>query len=59
MISITESWSELLTYFMQLVSFYNPWKHQKTRGFLMFTGGVERDKWKQQIAIRKKKLGEM
>ena len=59
MISITESWSELLTYFMQLVSFYIPWKHQKTRGFLMFTGRVERDKWKQQIAIRKKKLGEM
>ena len=59
MISITESWSELLTYFMQLVSFYTPWKHQKTRGFLMFAGGVERDKWKQQIVIRKKKLGEM
>ena len=29
---------------MPLVSFYTPWK-QKTRGFLMFSGGVERDHW--------------
>ena len=30
---------------MSLVSFYNPSKHQKTRGFFMFSGGVERDQW--------------
>ena len=30
---------------MPLVSFYTPWKHQKTRGFLMLSGGVERDHW--------------
>ena len=28
----------VLIHFMPLVSFYTPWKHQKTRGFLMFTG---------------------
>ena len=26
------------THFMPLVSFYTPWKHQKTFGFLMFSG---------------------
>ena len=30
------------THFMPLVSFYTPWKHQKTRGFL-FSGGIERE----------------
>ena len=30
---------------MPLVSFYTPWKHQKTRGFLMFPRGIEKDKW--------------
>ena len=23
-------------------SFYTPWKHQKTSGFQMFSGGIER-----------------
>ena len=32
-----------LTHFMQLASFDTPWKHQKTIGFLMFSGGAERD----------------
>ena len=34
-----------LTYFMPLVSFYTPEKHQKTRGILIFSGGIERDQW--------------
>ena len=34
-----------LTYFMPLVSFYTPQKHQKTSGFLMFLEGIERDQW--------------
>ena len=34
-----------LIHFMPLVSFYTPSKHQKTYGFLMFSGGVERDQW--------------
>ena len=31
------------TYFIPLVSFYTPLKHEKTSGFLMFSGGVERN----------------
>ena len=30
------------THFMPLVSFYTPWKHQKTIGFPMFPGDIER-----------------
>ena len=37
--------SAQLTHFKSLVSFYIPWKHQKTFGFLMFSGGLERDQW--------------
>ena len=32
-----------VTHFMPLISFYTPWKHQKTSGFLMFSGDIERD----------------
>ena len=47
--------SFLLTYFMPLVSFYTPWKHQKTSGFLMFSGGIERDQWHEigQVILTK------
>ena len=31
------------TSFMPLASFYIPWKHQKTRGFQMFSGDTEKD----------------
>ena len=30
-----------LTHFMPLISFDNPWKHQKNSGFLMFSGGTK------------------
>ena len=30
---------------MPLASFYTPWRHQKISGFLMFSGGIERDQW--------------
>ena len=33
----------ILIPFMPLISFYTPWKHQKTRGFLIFPRGVERN----------------
>ena len=33
----------ILTYFMPLVFFYMPRDHQKTVGFLMFLGGIERE----------------
>ena len=25
--------------------FWYPWKHEKTRGFLTFSGGIKRDQW--------------
>ena len=31
-----------LTRYMSLVPFYTPWKHQKTKGFLMFSGGYRK-----------------
>ena len=34
-----------LNHFMPLISFDTPWKHQKTRGFPMFSGGIKRDQW--------------
>ena len=36
--------NRLLDQIMPLASFYNPWKHQKTRGLIMFSGGIERDR---------------
>ena len=30
-----------LTHFKPMFHFYTPWKHQKTRGFFIFSGGVE------------------
>ena len=38
-------WYYGLTHFMPLVSFYTPWEYQKTRGFLIFSGVIERDHW--------------
>ena len=35
----------LLTHFMQVIFFDTPWKHQKTRGFLRFSGGIKKDHW--------------
>ena len=34
-----------LTYSMPLVSFYSPWKRQKTFGCLIFSGGIKRERW--------------
>ena len=30
---------------MPLVSFDTPRKHNKTKAFLMFSGGIKRDQW--------------
>ena len=35
----------ILTHFMSLVSFDTPGKCQKTKGFVIFSGGIERDQW--------------
>ena len=42
--------SAFLTHFMSLVSFYTPWKGL-TKGFLMFSGGIERDQ-RHEIVCR-------
>ena len=34
-----------LTHFMQLVSFYTHYNHQKIKGFPIFSGGIKRDQW--------------
>ena len=36
---------KMLIYFMPRVSFYSTWKYQKTSGFLMFFGGIQRKHW--------------
>ena len=41
-ISHTADW---LAHFIPLISFYTPWKHQKTSGFLIFSWGIERHQW--------------
>ena len=32
-----------LSHFIPLVSFYTPWKHQRTSGLLMFSGCIEKN----------------
>ena len=47
----------LTTHFMPLISFYTSWKYQKTRGFLMFSGGRKKDrgmKWVKYYEKHKK-----
>ena len=45
-ICLSSSWICIfLIHFMQLVSFYTPWKHQKTFGFLIFLGSIVGDQW--------------
>ena len=34
-----------LNHIMPLVFFQTPTKYQKTRGFLVFSGSIERDQW--------------
>ena len=50
---LTSSSVSLLTHFMPLVSLYTPWKHQKTSGFLIFLGGIEREHW-QHISYQER-----
>ena len=37
--------SFVLRKFITVISFYTPWKHQKTFGFLMFSGVIEIQQW--------------
>ena len=34
-----------LTHFMPIFPFYTPGKRQKTRDFLIFSGGIEMEHW--------------
>ena len=36
-----------LTHFQSMILVYTPWKHQKSRGFLVFSGGIEVEPWLQ------------
>ena len=36
-----------LSHFMPLISFCNPWKHQKIRVFPMFSRSIDREQWHQ------------
>ena len=38
---------------MPLVPLYTPSKHQKTSGFLLFSGGIERDQW-HEMGLKKR-----
>ena len=45
---VTLAFDELITWsthFMPLDVFYTSLKYQKIRGFLIFSGGIEKDQW--------------
>ena len=37
--------SKGLNNFWPMFPFYNPWKHQKTKDFLVFSGGIKWEHW--------------
>ena len=46
--------TRFLTHFQPMFHFYNPWKHQKTSDFLIFSGGIEVEhcwKWVNNIVL--------
>ena len=46
MVIVTLIAPEILTHFMSLVSFFTPpWKHKNIFGFMIISGGIERDQW--------------
>ena len=36
---------EVLIHFWPMFQFYTRWKHQKTKGFLVFSGGIKWEHW--------------
>ena len=36
-----------LNYFWPMFPFYTPWKHQKIKGFLVFSGGIKWEHWSE------------
>ena len=43
--SFRRSFKNTLIHLVALISFDTPWKHQKTSGFLIFSGCMKRDQW--------------
>ena len=37
-----------LTHFWSMFPFYTPWKHRKTFGFLVFSGGIKCEHWPEK-----------
>ena len=52
-IRVSKPSTQALTDFMPIYSFLTPWKHQKTTGFLMLSGGYEKKilTWNRLIQI--------
>ena len=46
-VCIFEIWQNImpLTHFQLMLHIYTPWKHPKTYGFLVFSGGIEEEYW--------------
>ena len=40
---------KLLIYFWQMFLFYTPWKHQETKGFLVFSGVIKLEYWPEIV----------
>ena len=55
-LTIFHSCMKGLTYFMQLVSFYTSWKHQKISGILIFSGGIDTNRRHEMSGIAKPSL---
>ena len=43
----------VLTHFSPVSHIYTPWKRQKTKGFLTFSGGIEMWHWTKMVSIAK------
>ena len=46
-------WHETGYLILSLVSFYTSWKHKDIRGFLMFSGGTEKNQWHKMVYKRR------
>ena len=44
-VSMSRFFSSIINLFHTTGLSYTPWKHQKTRGFLMFSAGIQKYQW--------------
>ena len=53
------SWNviKLLANLGSKVIFHNPWNNKKTYGFLMFSGGIEKEHWLHFLMSLKENIG--